>query len=425
MVIYVVKPNDTLFKISEKYGIGIDEIVDANQIDPKQTLVVGETLVIPKNSLKYVVKKGDTIYSIARNFGVSVDKILKDNPQITNPSTIFPGDELLLVDPNRKLKSIEVNGYVLPGIDYDVLLKTLPNLTYLSIFSYQVKEDGSFEAIDDSEIVSIARQNGVAPIMVITNIENKSGFSSELASKILNNEDAKNNLYQNILSALKEKQYYGLNIDFEYIYPSDREAYNAFVSELGNFLRENGFVLLTALAPKENENQRGLLYEAHDYRWHGEYVDRVILMTYEWGYLYGEPQAISPIQPIKRVLNYATSVIPSEKILLGMSNYGYDWSLPYIQGKPAQTLSNRGAVDLARKVGSFIEFDGKTQSPFFTYFTKTNKHIVWFDDARSYYSRLKLVDEYNLAGVSYWTLNQYYPQNWLVLNDLYDIVKLI
>ena len=110
---------------------------------------------------------------------------------------------------------------------------------------------------------------------------------------------------------------------------------------------------------------------------------------------------------------------------MGMSNYGYDWTLPYKQGTPAKTLSNTGAVKLARKFGANIEYSEKDQSPFFTYYSQNVKHIVWFDDARSYFARLKLVDEYNLAGVSYWTINQYYPQNWLVLNDLYDIVKVV
>jgi spore germination protein len=60
------------------------------------------------------------------------------------------------------------------------------------------------------------------------------------------------------------------------------------------------------------------------------------------------------------------------------------------------------------------------------YYDKDGKrHVVWFDDARSIQARLGLVDEYNLGGVSYWTINRYFPQNWLVLESMYDIKKVL
>lgn len=424
MVIHVVSQGDTLYNIASKYNVALEDVISQNELDINKSLVVGQTIVVPTDNFLYQIQRGDTLFQISRKFGVSLDKLIESNPQIKDPAMINVGEVINIIDSNRKLREIEVNGYALTGINIDILRKTLPNLTYISIFSYQVNADGSYEDINDQEIINEARKFRVAPLMVITNITD-SGFSSELASELLNNEENKSRLYQNILNTLREKGYYGVNIDFEYLFPKDKEVYNQFIKELSEFLNSNGYILTTALAPKNNINQSGLLYEAHDYEWHGNYVDRIILMTYEWGYLYGEPQAVSPIGPIKQVLDFAVTQIPSDKILMGMSNYGYDWSLPFIQGTPAQTLSNNGAVDLARKVGSFIQFDEKTQSPYFTYYTPTNKHIVWFDDARSYYARLKLVDEYNLAGVSYWTINQYYPQNWLIINDLYDIKKVL
>ncbi|MFS0815206.1 hypothetical protein [Peribacillus phoenicis] len=51
-------------------------------------------------------------------------------------------------------------------------------------------------------------------------------------------------------------------------------------------------------------------------------------MTYEWGYQKGPPQAISPINQIKRVLNYTVTVIPTNKILMGFQIYARDWLVP-------------------------------------------------------------------------------------------------
>ena len=70
-----------------------------------------------------------------------------------------------------------------------------------------------------------------------------------------------------------------------------------------------------------------------------------------WGYTYGPPMAVSPVDQVRRVLNYAVSVIPPEKILMGMPNYGYDWTLPYKQGTAARTVTNTGAIELALREG--------------------------------------------------------------------------
>ena len=215
-----------------------------------------------------------------------------------------------------------------------------------------------------------------------------------------------------------------LRVDFEYIYPSDREAYNEFLRYVSSRIKPIGYILTTAIAPKISASQQGLLYEAHDYLVHGEVADHVIIMTYEWGYTYGPPMAVAPINEVERVLRYAVSVIPSRKILMGMPNYGYDWTLPHRQGSRATAISNLQAVNLAINNGATIQYDERAQAPFFNY-TDSNgaRHVVWFDDARSLTARLKLVEKYNLGGVSYWTINRFFRTLWYTLRALYDVNK--
>lgn len=118
--------------------------------------------------------------------------------------------------------------------------------------------------------------------------------------------------------------------------------------------------------------------------------------------------------------------IPSEKILLGIPNYGYDWTLPFVQGSAARTISHTAAVNLALREGAEIKFDEEAQSPYFNYYDNQGReHVVWFEDARSIEAKLALVDKYNLGGVSYWTVNSYFPQNWLVLESMYNVNKVI
>jgi spore germination protein len=184
-----------------------------------------------------------------------------------------------------------------------------------------------------------------------------------------------------------------------------------------------GYPVTVALAPKTYAQQPGLLYEAHDYNLLGQAANYAFLMTYEWGYTYGPPMAVAPLPSVRRVLDYALTEIPAEKLLLGVPNYGYDWPLPFVQGESrATSISNEQAVALARQYGAEIIYDETAQSPYFHYRDEAGTaHEVWFEDARSIREKLLLAAGKNLHGVGYWNLDRPFAQNWLVLNALYHI----
>lgn len=426
MVIHTIKPGDSVYSLSRKYGVPVQKIITDNNLEDTQRLMAGQALIIMTDNVRHTVVSGDSLYRIAQTYGTTVNRIMTANPEITNPARITPGQVINVPMGSGKLGTIDVNGYAFPTIRSESLNNTLPYLTYLSMFSYQVRPDGSLIPIPDDTQVQAARAARVAPLMVITNIKEGASFDTDLAHTILTTPEVQNRLLDNVVATLKEKNYYGLDIDFEYIRQTDRENYNAFLRKAVEKLRPMGYTVTTALAPKTSGAQRGLLYEAHDYAVHGQLVDHVILMTYEWGYTYGPAQAVAPLDQVERVIQYAVSVIPSKKILLGMPNYGYDWTLPFVQGSAARAISNQAAIDLAIRVGAQIQFDPKAQAPHFNYYDSQGKrHEVWFDDVRSIEARLKLVDQYDLGGVSYWNINTFFKQNWLVLQSMYNVRKVL
>ena len=191
------------------------------------------------------------------------------------------------------------------------------------------------------------------------------------------------------------------------------------------------YPVFVSLAPKYSADQPGLLYGGHDYRALGGAADKVLLMTYEWGYTYGPPLPVSPINEVRRVIDYAVTEIPREKIFVGIPNYGYDWPLPYVRGESkASSLGNVEAVQRALERGVAIEYDEVAQAPFFTYYDRPEtyddavEHIVWFGDARSSEAMLRLVSEYGLNGTGVWNIMKYFPSIWSVMNSLYRIRKI-
>lgn len=259
--------------------------------------------------------------------------------------------------------------------------------------------------------------------MVITNQENDQ-FSDELGRILLNDMNIQNTFLNNIVTTAKRHGFRDIHFDFEFLRPEDREAYNSFLRKAKERFSREGWLLSTALAPKTSAEQKGKWYEAHDYKAHGEIADFVVIMTYEWGYSGGPAMAVSPINPVREVIEYALTEMPASKIMMGQNLYGYDWTLPFVEGTIAKAVSPQQAIRLALEHNVPIQYDYRAQAPFFHYTDKEGKrHEVWFEDARSIQAKFDLIRELNLRGISYWKLGLSFPQNWLLIVENFDVVK--
>lgn len=426
MLIHVVQEGESVYSIAQNYQSTVDEIVQANELDQLEDLVVGQAIVIPVRT--YTVQAGDSFYSIGNKFGIPYQQLADFNALDVN-TPLQVGQVLQIPAPPRR--DITVNAYVEPiGGTVSQTLENAararaPFLTYLAPFSYQVNRDGTLNPPPLNDFPAIAAENNAALMMVITNLE-EGAFSDELGRIILTNETVQNTLLDEIIRIANEIGYRDIHFDFEFL-PSDmRENYNAFLRRAKERLSANNLLLSTALAPKNRADQPGQWYEAHDYAAHGEIADFVVLMTYEWGYSGGPPMAVSPLEPVRGVVEYALSEMPAEKILLGQNLYGYDWTLPFVPGGEfARAISPQEAIRIARQYTQSIEYDETAQAPFFNYWDEEgNQHEVWFEDARSIQAKFDLIREYRLLGISYWKLGLSFPQNWVLLNDRFNITKL-
>lgn len=427
MQIHVVQAGQTIYGIAQAYGTTVQEVVTSNEISNPNQLVVGQALVIPIVGSFYWVQPGDSIYSIANRFGIRYQTLARVN-NISLDQPLVIGQRLYIPPPLKR--SAEVNAYVEPtgrvvsSILEQSTRQSAPFLTYLAPFSYQVQRDGTLKTPLLNNFPQIARESRATLMMVVTNLE-EGQFSDELGRIILTNEEVQNNLLDNIIATAKEAGFRDIHFDMEFLPPENREDYNRFLMKAKERLSGEGFLMSTALAPKTSAEQAGAWYEAHDYKAHGEIADFVVLMTYEWGYSGGPPMAVSPIGPVRNVVEYALTEMPGSKIMLGQNLYGYDWTLPFIPGgQYARAVSPQKAIDIARINNVPIQYDYIAQAPHFNYTdTNGNKHEVWFEDARSIQAKFDLIKELGLRGVSYWKLGLDFPQNWLLISYNFNVVK--
>lgn len=206
-----------------------------------------------------------------------------------------------------------VNGYAYPSISKETLEWWLPRLSWVAAFSYGFTEDGNLINLEDANLIIPATEAGVRPMMVLTPLDADGNFNDNIAIRVFENPDAQQNLIDNIEANIKNKNMGGVDFDFEYLAADYADDYVELVGRTRGRLRPQGYLTTVALAPKVSTNQPGLLYQGHDYAGMGQAADYCLLMTYEWGYTYGPPLPVSPINSVRRVLDYGVTQIPPEK----------------------------------------------------------------------------------------------------------------
>ena len=432
MVIHTVKEGQTVTSIAREYGVPVSRIITDNFLSDPGKLTVGEDIVIRFPTVSYTVRGGDSLSGIAEAYGVTINSLYRNNPFLGGVPTIVPGQILTVIGEEPVFDNpVSLNGYVYPFIDRSVLRRTLPYLSYLSIFTYGIRNDGTLisPSGDDEELINISGEYGTVPLLMLTSLTEEGVFSNELVSRILNDTELGNRVIENIIEILESRAYGGIDVDFEYIGSEGKDAYVSFLKRLSDGL-DGRFKLFVSLAPKVRSDQPGILYEGHDYEAIGEIADKTLVMTYEWGYTFGPPNAVSPVPEVRRVLDYAVSEISNRKILSGIPNYGYDWPLPYIRGSTkAKTLTNSEAVDLATDKQVDIKYNEVKAAPYFNYFDRPTsfndavEHVVWFENARTCDALLRFIPEYGLSGAGVWNIMNYFPALWLTANSLFRIEK--
>ena len=420
MEIYTVKEGDTLWSVASEYGMSAEMLQADNQLTDSK-LAVGQTLVIQEPLQTHTVQRGDTLTGIADMYQTTPDALLRLNPVLHGQGVLYPGQILTVRTEEERLGTFSVNGYAYPFIDRTLLHTVLPYLSELTPFTYGLDIQGNIYAPEDAPLIKLADQYRVSPVMHISTLRADGYFDNTLSEAVMTDVRAQDRFVEQVLQTMREKGYRILDIDFEFVPAAQASVYAQLVARLRTAVNAMGGEVMVALAPKTSRAQKGLLYEGHDYRLLGEAADRLLLMTYEWGYTYGPPMAVAPLNKVEEVVRFAVGEIPAQKLYLGIPAYGYDWSLPYRQGTAAKSLAPQEAIRLAISADAQILYEEEQQAPYFYYTDKTGEHVVWFEDARSVAAKYALAAQYGLYGVSFWNLMRPFPQSWLVLNNRYQI----
>lgn len=105
--LHTIRPGDTLFGLSQQFGVSVEAIMKANPGINPNNLQVGQKICIPgavapmppcPNGFYYTIKEGDTLFNLSQQFGVSVEEIMRANPGI-DPNRLQIGQSICIPRP--------------------------------------------------------------------------------------------------------------------------------------------------------------------------------------------------------------------------------------------------------------------------------------------------------------------------------------
>lgn len=418
MFIYTVKTGDSLFSISSKYQVPMESIRNVNGLT-QITIVPGQALIIPASY--YIVQPDDSLYAVSHMSLIPIDALKSANGLQSDAITV--GMRLQL--PPKTKYPEEGLSYLLPATpeQIEVTASTFsPYNAYFGIFEYHIMSGGDLSTLANDEVaVRASRNNHVAPLATITNLT-PGGFSPEVTRQVLQTLSIRNQLINNIYNLVKTKNYAGVNVDFERVLPSERDLYSGFLHALRDRLKLEGYYVSVAVPVKRSENE----YRGYDYGGIGAAVDFVFIMAYDFHEAHSDPGPVAPIDEIRKTLDFARQKMSTQKIILGVPRYGYDWTMADGNAIRGRAVSVTTATETAMRYEVPILYSFQYEQPYFTYWDEAGRrHVVWFEDARARAAKFQTVIDYELKGVGAWQLGLNFPQSAYLVSQFFTQKKVI
>ncbi|HHW17880.1 MAG TPA: glycoside hydrolase [Firmicutes bacterium] len=282
-------------------------------------------------------------------------------------------------------------------------------IDHLLPFWFGITEEGGLNSDVDQEAERVAEEAGIPILAIIHNYSSRE--YGPLVHRVLTNEAIRRNLIRNIVRLVRTRRYLGVNIDFEFVPPRDRPNLTAFMRELYEALAPLRKQVTISVPAELEENPQHPFSGAFSYRDLARYSDYLYVLAYDEHF--ATPGPVASIGFVRRVMDFAESQVPVVKLKLGIPVYGYDWVQP---GEFPLTLSYADASETAQAHGATIIYDEEAQEPHFTYTADGVRHIVWFEDVRSFLVKFEEVLRRMWRGIGVWRLGQEDPRIWALVD---------
>ncbi|HXO04095.1 MAG TPA: glycosyltransferase [Candidatus Sulfotelmatobacter sp.] len=246
------------------------------------------------------------------------------------------------------------------------------------------------------------------PVMSMVNNYNGKDWAIKDMAEMLAQPAARARLTKQLTDFATQQHQPGIVVDFEQVPKSSMEDFQHFIHDLGESLRASNLKLMIALPAAD---------WSYDYKYLAAQTDAMILMNYDFHYPTSDPGPIAAQDWFVTNIQNITKLVPPEKIVMGIANYGYDWQAKS-KAAPhpiAQPVTFQQAIVTAVESETDVEFDSDSLNPHYSYGDeKNNVHQVWMLDALTAYNELRVAERAGVRGTALWRLGMEDPSIWFI-----------
>ncbi|MDF2787161.1 MAG: polysaccharide deacetylase/glycosyl transferase, group 2 family protein [Neobacillus sp.] len=333
---------------------------------------------------------------------IFTEEELASQIQKTNPSLVI--QEIEDGANTQKANKQEIYGFY---VNWDENSKTTfkknsDSITTLIPEWLQLTPDLTLKNSTDYSIVEEAKSHNIEILPLVNNFINDK-WDGEILHKLFTTEGAEDLFIKEMLEYVKTNDFDGINIDFEEIHPEDKANFTDFMEKVYEAFHQQDLMVSMDVPPNNN---------SYDYASLVANVDRMIVMLYDQHHSISQPGPVAATDWVIENLNQLQ--IPSEKLIVGLGSYGYDWEEN--SNKPANPITFGDVMDLGIGTNLQIHWNRQAGNPYVRYKKNGKNHTVWFLDAATFYNQMKLAFNIGSSGIAVWRLGSEDPSIWNFIN---------
>ena len=278
---------------------------------------------------------------------------------------------------------------------------------------HPVPAEGKLDIVPDPRLASWIQSAGVElPVFALMNNSDGTQFQTTQLAPMLADPAARHRLTQTTAQYAVAQHHPGIVLDFESIPEASQQNFTRFIGELAAALHAVNVKLMVALPAAD---------WIYDYKTIGRQSDAVILMNYDQHWQTSPPGPIAAQEWFDQNIENMLKLVPPEKLVLGIANYGYDWPVKTKKNPhpAAKAVTFEEAMVTAVESDTQVEYDSDSLNPHFSYEDENNQvHDLWLLDAVTAYNHLRTAERYGVRGTVLWRLGEEDPSMWPIWDAL-------
>jgi spore germination protein YaaH len=341
----------------------------------------------------------------------------------TSSKPVFKPDATLLRARWRVLNTRPLGMYYCYSDSHaeEALNRHARQMTLIAPQSFWVDAEGFVHGEISARILNVARRAALPVMPLVVN----PGFDRNTATALLHSDAAQERAVTYLAYLAKRENFVGWQLDLEYLDPADKDFYTRFVQRAAAKLHQGGRLLSVAVVPRFSDiyPDHDPSQEFHSTEWGAPYdfaalgrsADFITLMTYDHHNRNSAPGPVAGYDWVKAAVDYATSRVPRQKVLLGIPFYGREWT--ETRGETStRTLTFAEARRQMEQLNVKPLWNEHWLTPWFQYSDDAGLHTGWYEDSRSLGGKLDLMRRYRLRGFAAWRVGDEDPRFWTLVS---------